>query len=64
VDITHDGPTLFFQREGLTKIQLIPISPTKLRGSAEYEFFFDANGEVTHFTTQAVGGTVMGVRRR
>jgi hypothetical protein len=55
-EVTREDRTLFLQRTGRAKARLSAISPTRFRGVAEYQFFSDANGTVTHFTLISAEG--------
>jgi hypothetical protein len=63
-EISRTDATLFLQREGRAKVQLTALSATRFVGPAEYEFFMDASGVVTHFILRGVEGENKAIRKK
>ena len=62
--ITRDGASLVLQRAGRAKVPLTAISETRFLGPADYEFFLDGDGNVTHFMLRGVEGENRAIRMR
>jgi hypothetical protein len=62
--ITREGGSLVLQRGGRAKVPLTALSETRFSGPAEYEFFRDSDGNVTHFMLGSVEGGNRAIRVR
>ena len=62
--ITREGASLVLQRGGRAKVPLTALSETRFSGPAEYQFFRDGDGNVTHFILGGVEGGNRAIRVR